>query len=796
MADSDPRNRLTHFGSQPISSVRGLEKQLNAKQEADPKLDALAVSDTRTDAKDGQIAVFHGDDEAGYTVTWRKLGGFGPKDIATSGQVNMIGVSGGGGATTSVPTRTALAAAKTSTSPLYLTEGGREGMFVWSSADHSADVTADPNQGVFVPATGGTGASGAWVRKYNGPIQVDWFGTAGDDSTNDGPVALAALALAGALLSRAYGFGSKPAATVEFGPKAYYLGTSTLNLDHTIILQGQATYQGTGATMLRWAAGTTGIRVQAWDTTGASGTDGGKAYRGDGSIIRNLYLRGGFTTSEAEAHGIHLRARAVIRDCFIDTFEGDGIYVRANTGGSGADRGNATGFVVENVTVVGCRNGIYTVGSDANAGKVSGLDCEGCRQWGVNEQSLIGNSYFACQVAQGYWSTAPTVVTYSGNWYAVKRGQAAGASTNAPSGTATDNTYWRYLQAGGAVAGQVPTWVSGLAVREGGAYYAPGSGSFNEFFGCYVEGAQTVSYIQTPSQVWGGTLGQYFGAIRQGNDGTISIGNSTAIGVDPGDSVLTFDNASTYSTMNFRSYYSGAFHIDGYIKTQSLIGMTIEGKQTVVLRTTDDGEIAQVTDGYLYFAAAAFGVNHLATLSLNGATGMTLGYGGSVKATVGSATFNLASGVDLQFNGTTVPLRNTTASKLIGRRASGAGVAEEVTLGTGLSMSSTGTLSLAGFSVASQTGTTYTAVLGDASTYIQFSNAGAITFTIPPNSSVAFPVGTVIEMEQSGAGALSVAAGAGVTINSRGADLTLAGQYAVASIKKVATDTWTLTGDL
>lgn len=101
-----------------------------------------------------------------------------------------------------------------------------------------------------------------------------------------------------------------------------------------------------------------------------------------------------------------------------------------------------------------------------------------------------------------------------------------------------------------------------------------------------------------------------------------------------------------------------------------------------------------------------------------------------------------------------------------------------------------------GAGVSTQSGTSYTAVLADAGGYIQFTNGSSVTFTIPPNSSVAFPVGTVIEMEQAGAGALSVAAGSGVTVNSRGTDLTLAGQYAVAAVKKVATNTWTLTGDL
>lgn len=146
--------------------------------------------------------------------------------------------------------------------------------------------------------------------------------------------------------------------------------------------------------------------------------------------------------------------------------------------------------------------------------------------------------------------------------------------------------------------------------------------------------------------------------------------------------------------------------------------------------------------------------------------------------------------------------------KLLGRYSASTGAIQEITLGTGLSLDGAGNLTAtssytdaqaraAVYSApTSQTGTSYTAVLADANTYIRFSNAGAITFTIPPNSSVAFPIGTVIEMEQAGAGALSVAAGAGVTINSRSSDLTLAGQYAVAFVKKVATDTWTMNGDL
>ena len=98
--------------------------------------------------------------------------------------------------------------------------------------------------------------------------------------------------------------------------------------------------------------------------------------------------------------------------------------------------------------------------------------------------------------------------------------------------------------------------------------------------------------------------------------------------------------------------------------------------------------------------------------------------------------------------------------------------------------------------VSTQTTTAYTAVIGDANTVVQMSNTGAMTFTIPPNSSVAFDTGTWIEIHQANSGTVTVAAGAGVTLKSRGSLVALAGQEAVAGIRKIATDTWRLTGDI
>lgn len=103
---------------------------------------------------------------------------------------------------------------------------------------------------------------------------------------------------------------------------------------------------------------------------------------------------------------------------------------------------------------------------------------------------------------------------------------------------------------------------------------------------------------------------------------------------------------------------------------------------------------------------------------------------------------------------------------------------------------------LANVSATTQAGTTYTLALADASTAVEFSSASTVTVTVPPNSSVAFPVGTVIELLQYGSGTLTVAAGSGVTIRSANNLLSARTQYSTLSLRKRATNEWVLAGDL
>ena len=95
------------------------------------------------------------------------------------------------------------------------------------------------------------------------------------------------------------------------------------------------------------------------------------------------------------------------------------------------------------------------------------------------------------------------------------------------------------------------------------------------------------------------------------------------------------------------------------------------------------------------------------------------------------------------------------------------------------------------FTVRTATGTTDTWVAGDQGKLLRYTNAGAVTATVPPNSSVAFPVGTVVNVYSAGAGGVTVAAGSGVTVRNNADPLV---QYGEVSLRKDGTDEWVRVG--
>jgi uncharacterized MnhB-related membrane protein len=107
---------------------------------------------------------------------------------------------------------------------------------------------------------------------------------------------------------------------------------------------------------------------------------------------------------------------------------------------------------------------------------------------------------------------------------------------------------------------------------------------------------------------------------------------------------------------------------------------------------------------------------------------------------------------------------------------------------------------LVNFTISSETGATYTVDNDDLyQVMIQTSNAGTKTVTIAPDSTLtAALVGSVITIINTGAGLLTMAAGAGVTLTSAGAVSaapTLV-QHKVLQCVRVAANTWRCYGGL
>jgi hypothetical protein len=90
----------------------------------------------------------------------------------------------------------------------------------------------------------------------------------------------------------------------------------------------------------------------------------------------------------------------------------------------------------------------------------------------------------------------------------------------------------------------------------------------------------------------------------------------------------------------------------------------------------------------------------------------------------------------------------------------------------------------------------YTLVLSDSNKLVEMNVATANNLTVPLNSSVAFPIGTQIDVIQYGAGQTSIVATGGVTIRSTNSWLKINARYGAVSLIKIATDEWYLIGNL
>jgi hypothetical protein len=98
---------------------------------------------------------------------------------------------------------------------------------------------------------------------------------------------------------------------------------------------------------------------------------------------------------------------------------------------------------------------------------------------------------------------------------------------------------------------------------------------------------------------------------------------------------------------------------------------------------------------------------------------------------------------------------------------------------------------------ATLTSNNYTLLLTDAGKVIEINSSSANTITIPTNTVVAFPIGSTLDIIQTGTGQTSIVGADGtVILQSPGGKVKLTSQYSAVTIYKRSTNTWALMGDL
>lgn len=187
------------------------------------------------------------------------------------------------------------------------------------------------------------------------------------------------------------------------------------------------------------------------------------------------------------------------------------------------------------------------------------------------------------------------------------------------------------------------------------------------------------------------------------------------------------------------------------------------------------------------------------TRSITAGTGLSGGGDLTANRTLsvqyGNTAGSAAQGNDARLSDTRTPTDNTVSTAKIQD-----GAVTLAKLATAVSVSiqqmiDASVLAAQLVAVNAQTGA-YTLVATDANKAVEVTAASAVNVTIPTDASVNFPIGTVIEIDQIGAGRATVVGASGVTVQSAVPTPTTRAQFSALVMRKRAANLWLVTGDL
>jgi hypothetical protein len=355
-----------------------------------------------------------------------------------------------------------------------------------------------------------------WLEQFGGI--ADFVGVTGSYTGTDNFPMLAnaqAYIVAKAWTDTIWTF-TKHGIKLRIGPGVFLIG-STFEMDGcTYTIEGmgpESADVNATSTVLRFPTQTHGFIIQNYNTTGFSTIVSNK-FGAQKSSVKNITFFGshnpGVDSVATRFNGITCRTIATLRGNAVLGFSGNGIAIQAEAP-----------VIADTWLVSRCDcsynggNGLYVVGSDANAGKCEYSSFLFNGRWGVADFSFLGNTYDAIHTeanglfGQNVWADTPHTVVHNSRLWQARVGindqnGLGGTYSNEPG---TDPNSWRLLSASQVVSPSAlyPAWNALTTYTTGGGYATNNSNSRNVFTGCYAEDPQE-NQIRGGEDLWVGGL--------------------------------------------------------------------------------------------------------------------------------------------------------------------------------------------------------------------------------------------------------------------------------------------------